>query len=314
MLQDNFAHICWAIKAKESQNSWDDILARMKSAENPEESLKILNDTYFSDWFEKNLTAKDFEKILEKSLLSTKDFLTKRSPEKWIINLLWASFDYFNLKIFLKAKLKWLEFQNIEQHFSVFWNIKLKEIKDVVYEWHFFKIERLNTLIRKINKEYERTKDIRVVDFLADNDLYSFLLEKSQKIWAVLVYRLHRRKIDILNILTYLRTYKDGFNSYFFIKWWSLDMKVLENWDKNEINNMIKGKICNFWKDYDIFENKSFLEMEFQLEKRLNYFIWKINLQAYWRELVFAHFYKKFQMAKNIRRILVWKLNKIKNV
>jgi vacuolar-type H+-ATPase subunit C/Vma6 len=314
MPQDNFAHICWAIKAKESQNNWDDILTRMKSAENPEESFKILNDTYFSDWFEKNLTAIDFEKVLKKSLLNTKDFLIKRSPEKWIINLLWAWFDYFNLKIFLKAKLKWLEFQNIEQHFSVFWNIQLKEIKDVVYDWHFFKIERLNTLIRKINKEYEKTKDIRVVDFLADNDLYNFLLNKSKEIWATLIYRFHIRKIDIINTLTYLRTYKDLFNINIFIKWWTLDMKILENWDKNEINNMIKVKICNFWKDYDFFEEKYFLEIESELEKRLNYYIWKINLQVYWKEVVFAHFYKKFQMAKKIRRILVWKLNNIKNV
>ncbi|PIP16984.1 MAG: hypothetical protein COX44_02425 [Candidatus Portnoybacteria bacterium CG23_combo_of_CG06-09_8_20_14_all_37_13] len=78
-------------------------IARMASAENAEESFRVLNDTDYADNL-LNLKPKEFEKALENDEKDLKKLLQKIIDNKCLLEFLFLKDDYLKLKLYLKSK------------------------------------------------------------------------------------------------------------------------------------------------------------------------------------------------------------------
>ena len=310
-MQDKFAHICGRIRALEAHSFKKEHAERMLSAKNPEEAFQVLNETNFSDWMQEWIKAEDFEKVIDYSILQTKHFLVKTSPENWIVNIIWAWYDYYNIKTAIKANLIWNSFEEISWKLTPYWNIEFKEIKDAIFEWRSFKIERLNELKNLTSKNYLKNKNLQLIDAICDKHMYEYFIWKSKKLKSKILTTFYQKKIDTTNIISYLRTYKDWYKKEFFISWGTLECSVLIKWQEEEINRMVNSKILSSNSINSIFTKEWYILLSSIFEEQLSNLLNITKLMVYEKEIVFAYFWKRMKESIAVRTIMVWKINSL---
>ena len=310
-MQDQFAHICGRIRALEANPFNKDYADRMISAKNADEAFQILNETNFSDWMKESIKSEDFEKVIDYSMMQTKNFLVNTAPENWIVNIIWAWYDYYNIKTAIKANLIWENFENISWKLTPYWNIEFKKIKDAIFEWSSFEIERLNDLKNETFQSYEKNKNLQLIDIICDKHMYEYFIWKSKKLWSKLLTIFYKKKIDITNIISYLRTFKTKYKEEFFIKWWTLDKSVLIKWQEDEINQMINSKILSYESIDNIFTKEWYMHLSSIFEAQLSDLLNSTKQIVYSKEVVFAYFWRRMKESIAVRVVMVWKINSL---
>ena len=85
-------------------------LDRMIDAETPEEVLKLLGDTEYSQNMSDIQNAQDYEVILKRETERVFNLVRELSNDTEIVDILSLKYDYHNLKVLLKGKLSGNDF------------------------------------------------------------------------------------------------------------------------------------------------------------------------------------------------------------
>ena len=272
---------------------------RMISAPDRETAFKVLFDT---DMAESSVQEKEIEKILEKDLVATKEFILKTVKEEKI-ELFWFLFlryDALNLKIALKERsLNEETFDTYFKHSIIDYSDVKKRLED---KKHAVKNEYVESMIER-SKDLLENKEVFEIEEVVDMIFLETRLKIAEKIGS-LPLMIAKLEIDIANLKNLIKE-KDK-----FVNGGNLSREDLEELLNIDEGTFPKG-LERFLEAYELsLVMKKFKETgsETTLEKELEKFIGEEILKrerdkGSGIDKIVSFFYRKINSHANIRLI-----------
>ena len=291
------------IRALESRMLNAKDIERMLNSRDAKEAFDVLQDTDYAD-HAGEVGFSEYEAVLSDSLLNAKNNLLMSCPEWWVLDLISVWFDYYNIKLWLKAYLKEVNFEEILPSLSAIWSIDFKSLRDYCIEWKILS-QDMADLRTRIIKDYTEKWDIQRVDLICDSQMLKVSLKKAREIWSELIIDFYKNKIDMINVLSYLRL-QDDYNESYFIEWWNMYKSVFSSKNSEEVLSMIKSKLDI---DIEIRDDQALAWLTTMLDERIYSNLAESKYEAYWENVVFNYFWSKYRSNEKVRTIMVWKIN-----
>ncbi len=272
---------------------------RMISSPDRETAFKVLFDT---DMAESSIKEKDIEEILEKDLISSREFILKTVQEEKI-ELFWFLFlryDALNLKIALKERTINEEYSNSYFEHSIINSLEIK--KKLEDNKNFIKNKYVDLMVEEAKNLLEKKESFEIEE-IVDIAYLETKLKIAEKIGSIPL-EIIKLEIDIANLKNLIKK-KDK-----FVQGGNLSEENLENLLDIERGTLSKG-VEKFLESYNLsLALKDFkkTDSEAVLEKRLEKFL---SQEIFKRERdkgsgidkITAFFYRKINSHANIRLI-----------
>ncbi len=191
-------------------------LDRMIDSDTPEEVLKLLGETEYSQSMSDIQNAQDYEKILKRETERVFSLIRELSNESEIVDILSLKYDYHNLKVLLKSRLMGKDFTDLLMDAGTQKVDKLKQKFDIK-NYNDMPGEFVQA-IEEVEKEFSENKDPQKIDLIVDKYYYRNLLRIAHKIDVPVISAYVEGLIDFQNLITLFRVKKQD-----------RDMKFLEN-------------------------------------------------------------------------------------
>lgn len=292
---------------------------RMIDSKSALDSLKVLQETDYSIHITDTKRAENYEEVLSKELIAMYDNLYKICPSKEIIDLIAVKYDYHNMKVLVKGKILKKDFEELLIPVGA---TDLSKLKYAVENEYYRDLDNFKKeCLIKTFADFEINKDPQRIDTIIDKCQFENIISLSKKINHVGIDKYVIATADLTNIKTLLRVKKQKKNKDFL-----LDVLVHGgSIDKdrlimllNESNENIPGKLAytsyeNLLKDgiTDFIASQSVST----LEKLIDNYIMNMMKDAKYITSgpmpVLAYIYAKENEIKQIRTIMVGKLNNI---
>lgn len=287
---------------------------RISETETLEDALRSLSDTVYNKYINKLSSPTEYEYILKEELTNFYDELFDISPSKIPVKLLTLKYFYHNLKVLIKEDIGKKDLKDLYMNIGDF---ELKEYKDALLKGS--KKNKYFELITRVEELYEEKKDPQLIDIYLDNAYFTELLELAKESKVDLFIKYAKNLIDFTNIRTLLRAKKqeksveflrsiiiEGGNvreeTYFDL----LNRDISSDTDafkKLEIYKYIKEALDSFK------ERGNLSDFEREMDNYFIDLIKDVKYITYGPEVVFANALAKEMEIKNLRIILVSKLN-----
>ena len=287
---------------------------RISETETLEDALRSLSDTVYNKYINKLSSPTDYEYILKEELTNFYDELFDISPSKIPVKLFTLKYFYHNLKVLIKEDIGKKDLKDLYMNIGDF---DLKEYKDALLKGS--KKNKYFELITRVEELYEEKKDPQLIDIYLDNAYFTELLELAKESKVDLFIKYAKNLIDFTNIRTLLRAKKqeksveflrsiiiEGGNvreeTYFDL----LNRDISSDTDafkKLEIYKYIKEALDSFK------ERGNLSDFEREMDNYFIDLIKDVKYITYGPEVVFANALAKEMEIKNLRIILVSKLN-----
>ena len=287
---------------------------RISETETLEDALRSLSDTVYNKYINKLSSPTEYEYILKEELTNFYDELFDISPSKIPVKLLTLKYFYHNLKVLIKEDIGKKDLKELYMNIGDF---DLKEYKDALLKGS--KKNKYFELITRVEELYEEKKDPQLIDIYLDNAYFTELLELAKESKVDLFIKYAKNLIDFTNIRTLLRAKKqeksveflrsiiiEGGNvreeTYFDL----LNRDISSDTDafkKLEIYKYIKEALDSFK------ERGNLSDFEREMDNYFIDLIKDVKYITYGPEVVFANALAKEMEIKNLRIILVSKLN-----
>lgn len=287
---------------------------RISETDTLEDALRSLSDTVYNKYINKLSSPTDYEYILKEELTNFYDELFDISPSKIPVKLLTLKYFYHNLKVLIKEDIGKKDLKDLYMNIGDF---DLKEYKDALLKGS--KKNKYFELITRVEELYEEKKDPQLIDIYLDNAYFTELLELAKESKVDLFIKYAKNLIDFTNIRTLLRAKKqeksveflrsiiiEGGNvreeTYFDL----LNRDISSDTDafkKLEIYKYIKEALDSFK------ERGNLSDFEREMDNYFIDLIKDVKYITYGPEVVFANALAKEMEIKNLRIILVSKLN-----
>lgn len=314
-----FASIIPLIRVWESK-----LLSRMQydrliEADTLENALKLLQETTYGSF----LVGEDFETALNKAALSMYSDIYKATPYKDLVTFMRVKYDYHNLKTLVKGKILEKDFSDILIHTG---NVDALELQTAISTGELKTLSRADkdnpkdgdpneVMIKAIDatlQDYEATKDPQRIDIILDKYMFEHMRQIVASINNDFISKYISTLIDVTNIKTLLRVKRLNKDIAFFreliIDGGKLDRTTLtslfsESFDgishrlsSGEYGGLLKDDVQGLEKNIDNYLMNYMKKAKF------------INLGP---EPIVVYMYAREAEIKNIRIILVGKLNKV---
>jgi V/A-type H+/Na+-transporting ATPase subunit C len=314
-----FASIIPLIRVWESK-----LLSRMQydrliEAETLEDALKLLQETTYGSF----LVSQDFETALNKAALGMYNDIYKATPYKDLVTFMRVKYDYHNLKALVKGKILEKDFSDILIHTG---NVDALELQTAISSGELKTLSRADSdnpkngdpngvMIKAIEatlQDYEATKDPQRIDIMLDKYMFEHMRQIVASINNDFISKYISTLIDVTNIKTLLRVKRLNKDIVFFreliIDGGKLDRTTLtslfsESFDgishrlnSGEYGGLLKDDVQGLEKNIDNYLMNYMKKAKF------------INLGP---EPIVVYMYAREAEIKNIRIILVGKLNKV---
>lgn len=286
----------------------------ISETETLEDALRSLSDTVYNKYINKLSSPTEYEYILKEEITSFYDELFDISPSKIPVKLLTLKYFYHNLKVLIKEDIGKKDLKDLYMNIGDF---DLKEYKDALLKGS--KKNKYFELITRVEELYEEKKDPQLIDIYLDNAYFTELLELAKESKVDLFIKYAKNLIDFTNIRTLLRAKKqeksveflrsiiiEGGNvreeTYFDL----LNRDISSDTDafkKLEIYKYIKEALDSFK------ERGNLSDFEREMDNYFIDLIKDVKYITYGPEVVFANALAKEMEIKNLRIILVSKLN-----
>lgn len=287
---------------------------RASETETLEDALRSLSDTVYNKYINKISSPTEYEYILKEELTRFYDELFDISPSKIPIRLITLKYFYHNLKVIIKEDIGKKDLKDLYMDIGDF---DLKEYRDALVKGS--KKNKYFELIQRVEEIYEEKKDPQLIDIYLDNAYFTELLELAEESQVDLFIEYAKNLIDFTNIRTLLRAKKQEKDVEF------LRQIIIEggNVRKETYLDLLNRELSSdtdVFKKLDIYKYikealDSFKERgnlsDFEREMD-NYFIdliKDVKYITYGPEVIFANVLAKEMEIKNLRIILVSKLN-----
>ena len=287
---------------------------RASETDTLEDALRSLSDTVYNKYINKISSPTEYEYILKEELTRFYDELFDISPSKIPIRLITLKYFYHNLKVLIKEDIGKKDLKDLYMNIGDF---DLKEYRDALVKGN--KRNKNIELIQKVEEIYEEKKDPQLIDIYLDNAYFTELLELAEESQVDLFIEYAKNLIDFTNIRTLLRAKKQEkdveFLRQIIIEGGNVRKETYLDLLNREVSSdtdvFKKLEIYKYIKEaLDSFKERGNLS-DFEREMD-NYFIdliKDVKYITYGPEVIFANVLAKEMEIKNLRIILVSKLN-----
>ena len=287
---------------------------RASETETLEDALRSLSDTVYNKYINKISSPTEYEYILKEELTMFYDELFDISPSKIPIRLITLKYFYHNLKVLIKEDIGKKDLKDLYMNIGDF---DLKEYRDALVKGS--KKNKYFELIQRVEEIYEEKKDPQLIDIYLDNAYFTELLELAEESQVDLFIEYAKNLIDFTNIRTLLRAKKQEkdveFLRQIIIEGGNVRKETYLDLLNREVSSdtdvFKKLEIYKYIKEaLDSFKERGNLS-DFEREMD-NYFIdliKNVKYITYGAEVIFANVLAKEMEIKNLRIILVSKLN-----
>jgi len=312
MDRENFIQSSVRIRHAEKKLLTKQQLQRLADAKNLEDAIKLLNETSYSSELSKLDRPENYEQVLSEVLNKTYKEAMEISPEKSLVEILSCKYDYHNLKVLVKENILKEKFDSMycmldENEIEAFRELALKND------------EGLSKDFKECLDFFETTKDPQDIDIFLDKKYFEKVLSLAEGFKLEMITEYFKAMIDFINLRTFIRCRKQN--------------QVKETLEKV----LIKGgdvetdKILDmFYEDIEILPIKlkaykigrvlSKIVEEYKNTNSLNSFeksmddylveiVRKAKSIHYGAEVIFSFLFAKELEIKNLRLILVGKVN-----
>lgn len=317
MKSTDFASIVTKIRVWESKLLTNAFYERLIDAENLEGSLKLLSETSYGHYLE----GRSFESALSLASKDMYDELNKATPYKEIIDFMRIKYDYHNIKALIKGKILDKDFSSMLIPTGT---IAVDVLKSALSSDNYAKLPKtMSEAIKASFEDYENTKDPQRIDIILDRYMCIHMKDIVKTLKNDFLEGYVTRFIDLTNIKTILRVKSLNkplkFLKEVLVEGGELDFSFLEELFSEDYAH-IPNRLS--YKDYgkmvregiDAFLKTNSLST---FEKNIdNYFMDYMKTAKFINlgpEPIGVYIYARETEIKNLRIILVGKLNKVSN-
>ena len=312
MDRENFIQSSVRIRHAEKKLLTKQQLQRLADAKNLEDAIKLLNETSYSSELSKLDRPENYEQVLSEVLNKTYKEAMEISPDKSLVEILSCKYDYHNLKVLVKENILKEKFDSMycmldENEIEAFRELALKND------------EGLSKDFKECLDFFETTKDPQDIDIFIDKKYFEKVLSLAEEFKLEMITEYFKAMIDFINLRTFIRCRKQNqvkeTLEKVLIKGGDVETdKILEMFYEDIEILPIKlkaykiGRVLS--KIVEEYKNTNSLN---SFEKSMDDYLVEIVRKAksihYGAEVIFSFLFAKELEIKNLRLILVGKVN-----
>ena len=312
MDRENFIQSSVRIRHAEKKLLTKQQLQRLADAKNLEDAIKLLNETSYSSELSKLDRPENYEQVLSEVLNKTYKEAMEISPDKSLVEILSCKYDYHNLKVLVKENILKEKFDSMycmldENEIEAFRELALKND------------EGLSKDFKECLDFFETTKDPQDIDIFIDKKYFEKVLSLAEGFKLEMITEYFKAMIDFINLRTFIRCRKQNqvkeTLEKVLIKGGDIDTdKILDMFYEDIEILPIKlkaykiGRVLS--KIVEEYKNTNSLN---SFEKSMDDYLVEIVRKAksihYGAEVIFSFLFAKELEIKNLRLILVGKVN-----
>jgi V/A-type H+-transporting ATPase subunit C len=316
----SYGYSIGAIRVLENELFSETDFDRMINASSAKEAYQVLNDTDFKKEIPKHEKVNEFEQTLEQSLLRTKNYLIDVTTSNNYISGIWREYDYFNLKLSFKAFFSQKDFETISEALSPLGLVDFVDIKSFVFDEET-KLEyipqEMIELKPKIIEQFEKSKNLREIDFMLDQAAFNYLFLWAKKSKEDLILNFVKKRIDLKNLISLIRLSEEELKKYskfVFLANGNYSLKELKNLNPEEKLEFASQILeLEEEKTKPLLEAKDYKAIQKRSEDLLNNFIEEMWFLNEGPALILVYWWTRKSTSQIIRNILVGKLNGLDN-
>ena len=321
MNKTEYAYAIGNIRARESRLVDKGKLSRMIRETTIGGAVRELIGTDHEGKFKEQFIDNELDIYLEKHREEIIRIIDKLSKNPELTNILLLRSDFQNLKLIFKG------FFQDEYNFEISEELFLKpsvytrkDIEDFIKNRNVAKIPHpVCEAIGKVFSKWEDSKNPFIIDAILDNVYFSYSIKLLEKRKERFLEKMFIIKVDILNLLTFVRLKKMNKDievfKKFFLEGGKLEESIFienftQSWD--EIKTILLNKDYSSVIDEKMWGDEN-IEWIPLLEKRCDDFLTKYIQQSkyvcFGIEPLFGYWWAKNIEIKNLRNVLMGKLN-----
>ncbi|WP_455067907.1 V-type ATP synthase subunit C [Parvimonas micra] len=312
MDRENFIQSSVRIRHAEKKLLTKQQLQRLADAKNLEDAIKLLNETSYSSELSKLDRPENYEQVLSEVLNKTYKEAMEISPDKSLVEILSCKYDYHNLKVLVKENILKEKFD------SMYCMLDGNEI-EAFRELALKNDEGLSKDFKECLDFFETTKDPQDIDIFIDKKYFEKVLSLAEDFKLEMITEYFKAMIDFINLRTFIRCRKQNqvkeTLEKVLIKGGDIDTdKILDMFYEDIEILPIKlkaykiGRVLS--KIVEEYKNTNSLN---SFEKSMDDYLVEIVRKAksihYGAEVIFSFLFAKELEIKNLRLILVGKVN-----
>ena len=312
MDRENFIQSSVRIRHAEKKLLTKQQLQRLADAKSLEEANKLLNETSNSSELSKLDRPENYEQVLSEVLNKTYKEAMEISPDKSLVEILSCKYDYHNLKVLVKENILKEKFD------SMYCMLDGNEI-EAFRELALKNDEGLSKDFKECLDFFETTKDPQDIDIFIDKKYFEKVLSLAEGFKLEMITEYFKAMIDFINLRTFIRCRKQNqvkeTLEKVLIKGGDIDTdKILDMFYEDIEILPIKlkaykiGRVLS--KIVEEYKNTNSLN---SFEKSMDDYLVEIVRKAksihYGAEVIFSFLFAKELEIKNLRLILVGKVN-----
>ena len=293
-------------------------LERMIEAQTPEEVLKLLGETEYSQDMADIHGSHDYEIILKRETERVFSIVRNMIKNTGIVDVLSLKYDYHNLKVLLKSKITGKDFSSLLMQAGTIDASKFK----VKFETQSNDLpQEIIEAIDEVQKDFEENHNPQRIDIIVDKHYFRNLSRLAKEIDVKVITDYVEGLIDFQNMITLFRVQKQKRDARF------LETVIFEGGtiSKNKIvasindntdtilNKFKKEKLGTYLvKGLEAFSETKRLS---ELEKISDNYLMELNKESkyvvFGPEPLFTYLVAKEREINAIRMIMVSKINNI---
>lgn len=202
--EGDYAYASGRIRAIEPKLLGPAHYARMLDANDAQEAFRVLTDSGYGYGGSGSAGIFAFEGLLSEEMKKTYALLVEIFPQIEIVKAFRRKYDYFNIKVLLKAEYSGVEIPPILADTGT---VGSEDLKRMIRERDYEGLTLLMVqTIEEVRDIFSRTQDPQVIDLLLDRTSYRQLASDIGNIDSPYLQEIAQIIIDSTNIKMYMRT------------------------------------------------------------------------------------------------------------
>ena len=212
---EDYSFICAYMASRDKYLLTSDKIDKMLDSKTADDAARILLEMNYLDESE-NVSASDFETILSRELKKTYSLILPFVPEQGYFELFLYPNDYHNMKTLLKAEFLGIK---ADEFLIDAGTIPSDTLEDMLRGRAFEKMRpEMAKGIQEALEEYNVSHDPQTIDFILDKACYKDMNDLVSGLDSDFIKRYLALKIDIINLVTFIRIREMGKPVSLFLK------------------------------------------------------------------------------------------------
>ena len=293
-------------------------LERMIEAQTPEEVLKLLGETEYSQDMADIHGSQDYEIILKRETERVFSIVRNMIKNTGIVDILSLKYDYHNLKVLLKSKITGKDFSSLLMQAGT---INASKFKAKFESQSNDLPQEIMEAIAEVQKDFEENHNPQRIDIIVDKHYFRNLSRLAKEIDVKVITDYVEGLIDFQNMITLFRVQKQKRDARFLetvifeggtISKSKIVASINDNTD-TILNKFKKEKLGTYLvKGLEAFSETKRLS---ELEKISDNYLMELNKESkyvvFGPEPLFTYLVAKEREINAVRMIMVSKINNI---